>query len=171
LRIGNEKDAFVFKCLLDSGDTDPMINLWCTPSSVTLDVCTSAKFLTTQGEFTSIHTVILQDLCLPEFSFSHCFKEVKAFVFNMPNCPCDILLGHKFMKRAKMQLNFNTSQTNWLGSIVPFHPRDYFSDKSKLHSILEHMSVWSDIVESYSATHATIKDAVYKLHDPVITLI
>jgi hypothetical protein len=27
LRIGNEKDAFVFKCLLDSGDTDPMINL------------------------------------------------------------------------------------------------------------------------------------------------
>jgi hypothetical protein len=84
--------------LLDSGGTDPMINLRCIPWSVTLDVCTSAKFLTTQGEFTSVHTVLLQDLCLPEFSFSCRFKEVKAFVFDAPNCPYDILLGRKFLK-------------------------------------------------------------------------
>jgi hypothetical protein len=72
-------------------------------------VCTSAKFLTTQGEFTSLNTVILQDLGLLEFSFSRHFKEVKAFFFD--NCPNEILLGLKFMKQAKMQLNLNTSQT------------------------------------------------------------
>jgi hypothetical protein len=122
--------------------TDLIINLQYIPSSITLNMCTSAKFLTTQGEFTSIHTVILQDLCLPEeFTFSRRFMEFKAFIFNVPNCPYDILLGCKFMKRAKMQLDFDTSQMNWLGSVVPFHPGDSFTNKSKLHSILKHESV------------------------------
>jgi hypothetical protein len=88
LRTDNAKDRFVFKCLLDSRGTNPMINLQCIPLSVMLEVCASTKFLTTQGKFASVHTIILQDLCLPEFSFSCSFKEVKTFVFDhAPNCP------------------------------------------------------------------------------------
>jgi hypothetical protein len=81
LRIRNAKDKFIFKFLLDSGGTDPMINLQYIPLSVMLDVCASAKFLTTQGQFTSVHTVLLQDLCLPEISFSSHFKEVTVYLF------------------------------------------------------------------------------------------
>jgi hypothetical protein len=52
--IGNAKVKFVFKCLLDSGGTDHMINLRCIPLNIMLDLCASAKFLTTQGKFTSV---------------------------------------------------------------------------------------------------------------------
>jgi hypothetical protein len=66
-----------------------------------------------------------------------------------------------------MQLNFDTSQTTWLGSIIPFHLRDYFSDKLKLHLILKDESVLSKNAESYSATHVAIKDAIYNVQDHV----
>jgi hypothetical protein len=137
-RIGNVKNKFVFKCLLDSSGTDPMINRKCIPLNtvcplnVKLEVCNSAKFLTTQGEFTLMNTVILQDICHPEFSFSCCFKTMKACIFSAPNCANDLLLGHKFMKQAKLKMDFETCQTTWLGSIIPFHLQDYFSDESKL---------------------------------------
>jgi hypothetical protein len=114
-----------------------MINRKCIPSTVKLKVCNSAQFLTTQGEFMSVHTVKLQDICLPAFSFSRRFKTIKAYVFNAPHYPYDLLLGHKFIKQAKMKMDFDTGQTAWLGSVVP-----------KLHLFLEHESVRSDIAES-----------------------
>jgi hypothetical protein len=66
-----------------------------------------------------------------------------------------------------MQLDFATSQTTWLGSIIPFHPRDYFTNKLKLNLILEHESVHSKITESYSATHVMVKEAIYDMHSPI----
>jgi hypothetical protein len=59
LRIGNTKKKFIVKCLINSGGTDPMINHMCIPLTMKLKVCNSAKFLMTQGEFTSAHTVEL----------------------------------------------------------------------------------------------------------------
>jgi hypothetical protein len=137
------------------------------PVECILEVCHSAKFFTTQGMFTSVHTIILEDLCLPEFSFLRRFKQVKAFIFNAPNCPYDILLDRKFMRRAKMKLDFHASHTTWLGSVIPFHPRNFFKDKSKLHLILEHESVHSNNAGSCSTTHVLIKDAIYDIHDPI----
>jgi hypothetical protein len=67
------------------------------------------------------------------------------------------------MKLAQMQLNFDTSQTSWLGSVVHFHPRDYFQDKLKLRLILKHESVQSEMAEfaeSYLVTYVTVKDAI-----------
>lgn len=168
LHIGKSKDKFVFKCLLDSGGTDRlMINRRCIPPSVKLEVCEHIKFQTTQGEFASAHKVRLNDLCLPEFSFSRCFREVDAFVFDAPKCPYNVLLGRKILKQAKIYLDFDKGKTTWLGSAVPFHPRAYFQDKSKLHQIIEHKSVRFDIAESYSAAHhASVQDAIYNMHDP-----
>jgi hypothetical protein len=75
------------------------------------------------------------------FPFARHFKEVKAFVFYVPNYPYDSLLGRKFMKQAKIQLDFDTSKTMWLGFVIPFHPQDYFQEKLKLDSILDHESI------------------------------
>jgi hypothetical protein len=101
LHIREAKNKLAFKSLLDSGGTDPMINLGCIPLSVKLDVCASPKFLTTQGWFTLVHMVVLPDLCLPELSFLCHLKVVKALVFDVPNCPYNILLGCKFMEHTK----------------------------------------------------------------------
>jgi hypothetical protein len=110
--------------------------------SVQLDTCNnSIKFATTQGEFASAHKVKLRDLCLPEFSMTRHFGIIEAFVFDAPNCPYDILLGRKFLTKARMQLDFAASQTTWLGASVPFHLKQYFCDKTKLHQLLEHDSV------------------------------
>ncbi len=54
LGIGDTRNKYVFKSLLDSGGTDPMINRNCIPSSVQLEACPSIKFSTTQGEFASV---------------------------------------------------------------------------------------------------------------------
>jgi hypothetical protein len=94
------------------------------------------------------------------------FGVIKAFVFDAPNCPYDILLGHKFLTQAQMQLDFAASQTTWLGPSIPFHPKGYFHDKTKLHQLLEHNSVQAEIAETYSALQAHVKDAVYDVHDP-----
>jgi hypothetical protein len=52
---GDTRSKYFFKCLLDSGGTDPMINRKCTPPLVTLEACPSIKFATTQGKFASVH--------------------------------------------------------------------------------------------------------------------
>jgi hypothetical protein len=80
-----------------------MINRRCIPKAAILTVCSRARFLTTQGEFTSAHTIVLHDVCLPKFSFSWRFKTIKAFLFDAENCPYDLLLGRKFLKQAKMK--------------------------------------------------------------------
>ena len=166
LGIGQTCNKYVFKCLLDSGGTDPMINRKCIPSSVQLEACPSVKFATTQGEFASVHRVQLRDLCLPEFSLTRRFGMIEAYVFDAPLCPYDILLGRKFLQLAKMQLNFAECQTTWLGATVPFHPKGYFRDKTKLHQLLEHDSVRATLAETYSASQAHVKDAIYDVHDP-----
>jgi hypothetical protein len=71
-----------------------------------------------------------------------------------------------FLKQAKMQLDFTTSQTTWVGSVVPFHSHDYSKDKLKIHQVLEHESVHSNIAKSDSTAHVTVKDAIYNVHDP-----
>jgi hypothetical protein len=91
--------------------------------------------MTQEGEFTSVYKVKLQDLCLPKFSLTPLFGVIKAFVFDAPNCPYG-----KFLKLAKMQHDFSECQTTWLGTSVPFHPKGYFHDKTKLHQLLEHES-------------------------------
>jgi hypothetical protein len=53
-----------------------------------------------------------------------------------------------------------------MAPIVPFHPRGYFCDKTKLHQLLEHNSVCATLAETYSASQAHVKDAVYNVHDP-----
>jgi hypothetical protein len=94
------------------------------------------------------------------------FGVIEAFVFAAPDCPYDILLGCKFLTQARMQLNFAASQTTWLGASVPFHPKGYFRDKTKLHQLLEHDSVQTKIAQTYSASEAHVKDAVYNVHNP-----
>jgi hypothetical protein len=136
LGIGTSRSKYVFKCLLDSGGTGPMINRKCIPSNVTLDACNTVRFATTQGEFASVFKVQLCDLCLPEFLLTRRFGIIEPFVFDAPQCPYNILLGRKFMQRAKMTLDFAKCRTHWLGASVPFHPKGYFSDKTKLHQLL-----------------------------------
>jgi hypothetical protein len=94
------------------------------------------------------------------------FGTIKAYIFNTPNCPYDILLGRKFMQKARMTLDFADCQTTWLGASVPFHSKGYFSDKNKLHQLLEHDSVCAEIAESYLDSQAHVKDTIYNVHDP-----
>jgi hypothetical protein len=108
---------------------------------VQLEACLSIKFATTQGEFASVHRVQLRDLCLPEFSLTQRFGIIKDYIFDAPTYPYDILLGRKFLQLAKMQLDFAKCQTTWLRATVPFHPKGYFRDRTKLHQLLEHNSV------------------------------
>jgi hypothetical protein len=65
---------------------------------------------------------------------------VKAFIFDAPNCPYDVLLGHNFMKLAKMKLDFAKCQTNWLRAPVLFLQKD--TSATKLSSI----NYWSMIL-------------------------
>jgi hypothetical protein len=143
-----------------------MINWKCIPPSVELDACPSVRFAMTQGKFASVYCIKLRDLCLPEFPLTRRFGVIKAYVFNAPNCPYDILLGRKFLKLAKMQLDFAKGQATWLGATVPFHPKGYFCDKTKLHQLLEHDSLRATIAEIYSASQKHVKDAIYNVHDP-----
>jgi hypothetical protein len=43
LGIGQSRNKNLFKCLLDSGGTNPMINPKCIPPSINLDTCPSVK--------------------------------------------------------------------------------------------------------------------------------
>jgi hypothetical protein len=89
LGIGNFCNKYVFKCLLDSDGTIPMINKKCILSIVHLKSCDTVKFA-------SVYKVKLRDFCLPKFSMTHQFQTIQAFVFDAPDCPYDILLfGHE----------------------------------------------------------------------------
>jgi CRISPR/Cas system-associated protein endoribonuclease Cas2 len=51
-------------------------------------------------------------------------------------------------------------------SSCTFPSKGYFSNKTKLHQLLEHDFVHAKISKSYSASHAHIKEAIYSVHDP-----
>jgi hypothetical protein len=87
LGIGDSRNRYVFKCLLDSGGINPIINKKCILSSIHLELCDTVKFASTQGEFASVYKLKLPDFCLPKFSMTHCFQTIKAFIFSTPNCP------------------------------------------------------------------------------------
>jgi hypothetical protein len=65
-----------------------------------------------------------------------------------------------------MKLDFADCQMIWLGASVPFHPKGYFCDKTKLHQLLKHDSVGAEIAKSYSTSQAQ-RHAIYDVHDPV----
>jgi hypothetical protein len=50
LGIGGSHNKYVFKCLLDFGETHLLINKKCIPVSVRLNVCSIIKFATNQGK-------------------------------------------------------------------------------------------------------------------------
>jgi hypothetical protein len=67
---------------------------------------------------------------------------------------------------SKIKLDFSECQISWLRASVPFHPKVYYSNKTKLHQLLEYDTVCAKIAKSYSAPHVHVKDAIYSIHDP-----
>ncbi len=56
----------------------------------------------------------LTTLCLPEFSFTHTFH-----IFDCPQRPSDLILGHHIFTLAKTKLNSDSMSNDWLGDNVP----------------------------------------------------
>jgi hypothetical protein len=166
ITIGGSKGKYVFKALLDSGGTGPMINGKCLPRGVQTKQVSEGQFITTAGIFTSREEVDVEHLCLPEFLYTRRFSKIKFHVFDSPHCPYNLILGRQVLRLAKMQFDFENEATHWLGNSVPFHNRKYFRENGKIRDLLRDDPARVTMAEAYMNHEASDNDAVYKIHDP-----
>jgi len=85
---------------------------------------------TTGGPTQVTHYVLLDTIVFPEFSPTRYLKEQKMMVLDSPTVRYDIIVGHKTLAEMGMSLDFKANKMRWLDRSVPFHPKDWFTDKA-----------------------------------------
>jgi hypothetical protein len=135
-KVNNLEGKYYFKSLFDSGGTSVMINKRALPSNCEIYIYRGTTFATTQGTFTSPGFVYLKDLAFPEFTLTHRIRKVKAFLFDAPNVCYDVIHGCIFLSSVGIAILCFTQKCTWLEQSIPFHPLDYFGDKTAMRQLL-----------------------------------
>ena len=73
----------------------------------------------------------------PEFSPTWYLKQRKMLVFDSPDVRYDIIVGRKTLAEMGLSLDFADNKMRWLDRTVPFHPKDWYSDKEAIRQVLK----------------------------------
>ena len=101
------------------------------------------------GQFDTAKFVYINDLRLPEFSYTCKVSKVKAFIFDSPACKYNIIFGRSFLNQVKIDVLSSKMKCVWINNKIPFHLLDYFRDKPSIHKVLQVDPVWVQHAESH----------------------
>ena len=135
-RIQGASPQRSFTVLLDSGSSHTLIKLTSLPFGAVPNKDRAKSTTTTMGSFNSSSNVTLEQVKFPQFG-NAIIGNVKADVFNSPNCRYDLIIGRDILLKMGINIDFDTKTTKWMGREIPMAsttsiatdiPRDqYFS--------------------------------------------
>ena len=135
--VGDCTGRFIFKTLFDTGATSNMIKRSILPKQAKLIPIPQGEGIqTTNGNMKLTHYVVLDTVVFPEFSPTRHLKEIKALVFD-GDVRYDLIIGRKTLKEMELSLDFADEKMKWIDQTVPFHPRNWFTDKEALRQVLK----------------------------------
>ena len=167
-KINEQAGKFLFRSLLDPGGSHVLVNQRSLPNDVeTFEA--DFSFQTTAGSGNSSRYVYLHDIVLPEFSFTRNIKRIKAFVFDNPNVPYDIIFGRNFLNNCRIDVCGSSLTCKWYDLEIPFHPPGYFRDVETMRKVISVPPVRVEAMESHhvvtaaQSTQADIREVVASL--------
>jgi len=132
-KVGGSTGRYIFRSLFDSGSTSDIIKKSPLSRGAKLIPLPRGEGVETTGGPTQVtHYVLLVAIAFPEFSPTRHLKEQKMMVFDSPTVRCDIIVGRKTLAEMGMSLDIKANTMRWLDSIVPFHPKEWFTDKEAM---------------------------------------
>ena len=107
-----------FTVLLDSGSSHTLIKTTSLPFGTVPNRGIAKSTTTTMGSFNSSSNVTLEQVKFPQFG-NAIIGNVKADVFDSPNCRCDITMGGDILLKMGVNIDFDTKTTKWMGREIP----------------------------------------------------
>ena len=152
--------------LFDSGGHKTMIHRRVLPEGcIERAIAFKQPITTLAGNFIPEGLVWLCGLCLPEFDKSCIIDEQKAIIFDAP-CQYDIIVGGDFLKKAGINLMYETGMIEWMGISIPM--RVPFETDEEYTSVIDDYLIqmeeddW-DFEDEYLESYlTTILDAKYE---------
>ena len=140
----NKESRRLLVAMFDTGGSHTMIHTRVLPQGIMHNLEPSCTFRTLAGNFLSGRSVQLKDIVLPEFDSSRRIDDVKAYVFDEP-CPYDVILGHDFLTKVKIDVLFSKKVIQWLDKTIPLRTN---IDKQELLDSLGNVQNDSDMFTS-----------------------
>ena len=156
----------LLRVLLDSSGTATMINAkalpkGCTPKLLDQSICS----MTIVGSFDSKCLIERTSLILLEFDHSKTINSHHALVFDGP-CQYDIILGHDFLYKTGMMLDFELKKVMWLGNHISMKDPQSLEDPIQQYLFLmEDTDPFDDYDDCFTTQ---ILDAKYEKADPLL---
>ena len=113
--IHNHESTQLLKTLLDTGGSCTIIQRRALSKGCKPLHCRQMTTNTVAGDISMNSYVVLKDVIMPEFDRSTAVQSVKAFVFDAPNCPHDIIAGRDFLSLIEADFNFSTHTVKAFG--------------------------------------------------------
>lgn len=125
--IGGQKSTKLLRVLLDSGGSTTMIHQRVLPSGADVRTSATSKPCTTiAGNFNANKTVKIRDVFLPEFNNSKRIYGGIVTVFDIKDCPYDVILGREFLTELGITIDFNNLNVKWEDDAIPMkHPQHW----------------------------------------------
>jgi transposase InsO family protein len=166
-KINGEPVKAFFKSLLDPGGSNVMVKRSSLPKQVKLIPIDLQNFTTIGGGPKITHRVVLQDVILPEFSYTRRISKVNAFVFDQDNVQHDIIFGRDFLNTVRIDVCGSDLTCRWYGDSIPFHKPDFYKDNDRVRPLLtippsavQRLENHATAVETSVDTQTSVEDVV-----------
>ena len=162
-KINDQTGKYLFKCLLDPGGSHVMVNKRALPAEAET-FRSRMNFDTTAGSSGPTEFVYLNQVVLPEFTFTRSVKKVKAYVFDNPRTPYDVIFGRNFLNNCGIDVCGSSLSCKWHEDEIPFHPPGYFEDIETMRRVITIPPVRIDRLEAHHLAAAqSTKADVYEV--------
>jgi hypothetical protein len=158
-------------CLLESGSSDTIIKRDQLPRNVTPKVLQKPISSNTLFGKQQIQLYVdLEDIVLPEFSYSRKITKTKAYVVESKHCKYDMIIGRDFLRNNKINLSFENNTITWLEQTIVMKPNEFWDQKRNWYDLLLDNETEQDDLfqENYVIHHEPIqiKHSKYEATSP-----
>ena len=74
----------------------------------------------------------LSNIKIPELSYTHHVKTLKAYIFDATKVAYDVILRLRFLNKINIDVLSPKLKCSWYEDEVPFHPPDYYNNNIAL---------------------------------------
>ena len=115
---------------------------------------------TVVGPFAANKSIAVQDFILPEIDRSKRIQAGAFKVFDVPDCPHDVLLGREVLLALGMIIAFDTKAVKWMYQVVRMKKYDHW--RSSTNTALALHANYLDSLHEDGLGNAFILDAKYE---------
>ena len=163
LLVNNHPSTKLMRTLLDSGGSCTILNRKSLPKGCVPSQCTPTNTVTAAGTFNMKQYVWLEDITLPEFNRHVNYKQLKAYIFDQPDCQYDIIGGRDLLTLAQVQLKFDTHTIQCDNKEISMKEPGYWENPMNLYLTLIDDEYLDN--EQIDESYATILPSKYEKVD------